>query len=152
MKKTLIWFASVLLAMALVGCESTKQEQPVTPVEPVVEHKEPMMKAVKGMIAYRERIALPDTAVVIITLEDVSLMDAPAKVLAKQTFTTEGEQVPFDFELSYDANEIEKGHHYNIRASIKIDGKLRFTTDTENLVITDKKQTTEVSLMLIGVR
>ncbi|NMU26748.1 lipo-like protein, partial [Vibrio parahaemolyticus] len=77
-------------------------------------------------VAYRERIALPPNAVVTIALEDVSLADAPAKVLAKQTFETEGKQVPLSFELSYDSNEIKPNHRYSVRARIEVDGKLRF--------------------------
>lgn len=36
------------------------------------------MKTITGTVAYRERIALPPNAVVTVTLEDVSLADAPS--------------------------------------------------------------------------
>ncbi len=80
------------------------------------------MKTITGTVAYRERIALPPHAVVTVALEDVSLADAPAKVLAKQTFETEGKQVPLAFELSYNSNDIKPNHRYSLRARIEVDG------------------------------
>ena len=40
------------------------------------------------MVAYRERIALPDDAQVTVVLQDVSKMDTAAVVIAKQQFIT----------------------------------------------------------------
>ncbi len=138
MKKALVALMSVVLGVILVGCAS----QPA---------QETQMESVKGTLAYRERIALPPNAVVTVSLQDISLADAPAIVLAKQTFTTDGEQVPFDFELSYNATEIDSRHRYSVSARIEIDGKLRFITDTNYSVITDEAKTRQVALMLKGV-
>lgn len=80
------------------------------------------MAAVKGTIAYRERIALPADAVVTVKLQDVSLQDVAAKVISEQTFTTDGAQVPFDFELSYDTKDINPKHTYSVSARIEVAG------------------------------
>ncbi|MFC1234184.1 YbaY family lipoprotein [Vibrio sp. F74] len=143
MKKTLILVLSIVMGFMLVGCESTKQAP---------EQKEVMMESIKGNISYRQRVALPPNAVVTVTLEDVSLMDVAAKKLAQQIFTTDGTQVPFDFELSYDANKIEVKHRYSVRATIHVNDTLRFTTDTAYQVITDESQTKQVDLNLVAVR
>ncbi len=143
MKKTLILVLSMVMGFALVGCESTKQAP---------EQKEAMMESIKGNISYRQRVALPPNAVVTVTLEDISLMDISAKVMAQQIFTTDGTQVPFDFELSYDANKIEARHRYSVRATIHVNDTLRFTTDTAYQVITDESQTKQVDLNLVAVR
>ncbi len=110
------------------------------------------MKTITGTVAYRERIALPPNAVVTVSLEDVSLADAPSKVLAKQTFETDGKQSPFAFELNYDSSEIQAKHTYSVRARIDVDGKLRFISDTRQAVITDEAQTHQVDIRLVGVR
>ena len=89
MKKTLLLVTSLLFGAALVGCQTSQNTE--------MESTEASMKTITGTVAYRERIALPPNAVVTIALEDVSLADAPAKVLAKQTFETEGKQVPLSF-------------------------------------------------------
>lgn len=136
MKKALALVMSVVLG----GCQSSeKQEQP-------------RVDSVTGTLAYRERIALPDNAVVTVTLQDVSLADAPAKVIAKHRFETNGAQVPFEFDLAYDTNKIEARHRYSVSARIEVDGQLRFITDTSYPVITDDAQTDNVNLRLIGVR
>jgi putative lipoprotein len=146
MKKLLLTVFSALLGLSLIGCE-TNETNPVQ--EP--KSNQVIMTSIKGNIIYREKVALPPHAVVTITLEDTSLMDVAAKKIAEQTFTTDGAQVPFDFELSYDANKIEVKHRYSVRATIRLDGKLRFTTDTANLVITDEGQTKQVNLHLVAV-
>ena len=48
---------------------------------------------VTGTITYRERIALPENAIVNVQLQDVSLQDVAATVIAETTITTPG-QVP----------------------------------------------------------
>ncbi|MEF1340929.1 YbaY family lipoprotein [Vibrio rotiferianus] len=144
MKKSLLLVTSLLFGAALVGCQSSQTTESVT--------AEASMKTITGTVAYRERIALPPHAVVTVALEDVSLADAPAKVLAKQTFETEGKQVPLSFELSYNSNDIKPNHRYSLRARIEVDGKLRFINDTSIPVITDGEQTHEANIRLVGTR
>lgn len=148
MKKALVLILSGALSSVLIGCAV----QDKSPEPKIPEQKMVMMDSIKGNIIYRERIALPSNAVVTITLEDISLLDVAAKKLAEQTFSTDGDQVPLDFELSFDANEIKANHRYGVRATIRIDGKLRFTTNSVNQVITDEKATKVVNLHLVSVR
>ncbi|PFG45901.1 putative lipoprotein [Vibrio sp. ES.051] len=144
MKKTLLLVSSLLFGAVLVGCQSSQTTNMAS--------AESSMKTITGTVAYRERIALPPNAVVTVSLEDVSLADAPAKVLAKQTFETQGKQVPFSFELNYDSNEIKPNHRYSVRARIEVDSKLRFISDTHNAVITDQAQTHQLDIRLVGTR
>lgn len=109
------------------------------------------IQSITGSVAYRERIALPDNAVVTVYLQDVSLADAPATVIAKQNFITNGMQVPLEFNLAYDSRKIKASHRYSVSARIEVDGKLRFITDTHYGVITDPEATKHVPMMLIGV-
>ena len=139
MKKALMLMASVVFGTVLMGCQSepTSQQQ--------------MQQSVTGTVAYRERILLPDNAVVIVRLQDISLADAPATLIAEQAMETQGSQVPFAYNLSYDANMIKPGHTYAVSARIEVNGKLRFITDTVYAVITDENQTQHRDLMLVGV-
>ncbi len=144
MKKTLLLVTSLLFGAVLFGCQSS----PTTEMDSA----EVSMKTITGTVAYRERIALPANAVVTVSLEDVSLADTPSKVLATQTFETDGKQVPFAFELNYDSNVIEAKHTYSVRARIEVDGKLRFISDTRYAVITDEGKTHQLDIRLVGVR
>ena len=145
MKKVFSGLLAAVLGLTLVGCQTA----PATDSKVAVESG---MTSVKGSIAYRERIALPPNAVVTVKLQDVSLADAPATVISEQTFETEGAQVPFDFELSYNSADIDARHTYSVSARIEVDGKLRFISDTSYPVITDQNKTEEVNLLLIGVQ
>ncbi|POF58588.1 lipo-like protein [Vibrio vulnificus] len=125
----------------LAGCQTS---------EPLV--KDQGIQTISGTVFYRERIALPEDAVVTLVLEDVSLADAPAKVIAKHKFITNGKQVPLSFDLAYDSKKIIANHRYNVRARIEVNGRLRFISDTIVPVITDEANTHNVEIMVVGVR
>ncbi|MEL7292085.1 MAG: YbaY family lipoprotein [Pseudomonadota bacterium] len=131
---------AVVIGSVLVGCQTSEQKQPQSKIDNIT-----------GTIAYRERIALPDDAVITVTLQDISLADAPAKVIAKHRFESNGAQVPFEFDLAYDMQKIDARHRYSLSARIEVDGQLRFITDTVYPVITDDAHTESVALRLVGV-
>ena len=78
-----------------------------------------------GEVFYLQRIALPPAATLSVSLQDVSLMDAPAVTLASQSGPVKG-QVPLPFHLSYDPAQVKPGHRYAVSARIELDGKLLF--------------------------
>lgn len=104
-----------------------------------------------GTIAYRERIALPPDAVIRVRLVDVSRADAPAVVIGEQSFEAGGRQVPFAFEIAYDAAKIDERMSYAVQARIEEDGQLRFISDQHYPVIT-RGAPTNVELVLRSVR
>lgn len=86
-----------------------------------------------GTVTYRERIALPPDSRVIVTISDVSLMDAPSVTIAQNQISTAGQQVPISFAVSYDRARIQPGRAYAVSARI-LDrrGQLIWITDTRN--------------------
>ncbi|MCG3729795.1 YbaY family lipoprotein [Vibrio cincinnatiensis] len=141
MKKIVLLVTSLVLGAVLAGCQYGSHQ-----------NTENTLASITGTVAYRERIALPEQAVVTISLQDVSLADAPAKVIATQRIETQGKQVPFNFELAYDASKIIDQNRYSVSARIEMDGQLLFITDMYYGVITDTAHTTQVDLNLVGVR
>jgi putative lipoprotein len=103
--------------------------------------------AVSGTVAYRERMAMPESAVLTMQLQDASLTngadvaDAPAKVIAEQKFTFAGHQVPLPFELHYDSAKIDPTHTYALSARITVNGQLMFLNSTTYRVITQGSPT-----------
>ncbi|GEM_PF-2945227 len=83
---------------------------------------------VSGQVGYLQRIALPEDAVLIVQLEDVSEADAPVEVLAEQKIELQGQQVPVEFELVYDRRQVDKKHRYAVAARIEDSSGLRFIT------------------------
>ncbi len=90
---------------------------------------------ITGTATYRERIALPPNAVFEAVLQDVSRADAPAVQIGRTTIESPGNP-PFEFEIGYDPAAIAPGNTYAVRASVRVDGALRFTSDTTNPVLT----------------
>lgn len=99
-------------------------------------------KAVRGEVTYRERIALPPGAVLSVQLADVSLADAPAKIIGEQTIKPAG-QVPISFEIKFDPSVIRSQMTYALQARITVDGKLMFISDVRHRLdpLTDAPQT-----------
>jgi putative lipoprotein len=123
-------FPRGLLSMVLflAGCTAT-------PVAPATGTGTATSK-VTGSITYRERIALPPSAVITVQLVDVSRADAPAVLIAEQVIPTRGRQVPFEFALAYDASRIQASHTYAVQVRIEDGGRLLFISDTVNRAIT----------------
>ena len=91
---------------------------------------------VSGMVSYLSRIALPASAIIEVKLQDVSLADAPAKVIAKEEIALGERQVPVPFELKFDPEKIDAKHMYAVSASILVNGELRFVSDEAYPVLT----------------
>ena len=92
----------------------------------------PQMVSLSGNAFYRERIALPPTAELIVQIRDVSLMDAPAPLIAETRVKTEGRQVPLAFTIDYDRAMLNPRHRYAVSARIEDGGTLRWITDTHH--------------------
>jgi putative lipoprotein len=91
---------------------------------------------ITGTVSCRERSALPSGAVVNVRLQDVSLQDAPAKLVSEVNIHTAGKQIPFHFRLPYASVDIDPSHSYAVSATIQADGKLLFISTTSYPVIT----------------
>ena len=102
--------------------------------------------------AYRERIMLPPGHVLTVKVEDVSLMDAPARVLAETSKPLEGRGPPYAVTLAVPNSQIDARHTYAVRAEIRDPaGALRFTTDTRHSVLTHGAPN-KADIMMVGVR
>ncbi|MGB2625380.1 MAG: YbaY family lipoprotein [Candidatus Acidiferrum sp.] len=91
---------------------------------------------VTGTVSYLQRMALPANAIVVVQLQDSSLADAPAKVLAEDKITLGGRQVPIRFSVIYDSAKIDERRTYTVNARILVDGQLRFVSDKSYPVLT----------------
>ena len=89
-----------------------------------------------GTITTRPRLALAPGSTVVVRVEDVSLADAPARVVAEQVIRPTA-QVPIPFALSYDPAIVDVRHRYAVRAEIRdAAGALTWTTTTHTPVFT----------------
>lgn len=98
-------FALTLLAMAAAAQENT----------------------IEGKVTYRERMAMPAGAKLVVELLDVSKADAKAVVIAKMHMEGIG-QVPVPFTISFDAGKIDSRMSYQVSARIDVAGRMMFRT------------------------
>jgi putative lipoprotein len=108
-----------LLASLVAGCGGGRRGAEIT-----------------GTVTYLQSIVLPPDAQLLVTLEDVSLQDAPAGVIAESTIPVGGKQAPLAFALEYNRRVIEKSHSYSIRAEILVGGQPRFVSGQSYPVLT----------------
>ena len=121
------------LALALVfatSCTSSMQPPPYMGVK-----KAGSGAVIEGTAAYRERIALPPSAEFEAVLQDVSRVDAAAMEIGR-TVIAHAPSPPIRFRIAYDAAKIESGHSYAVRAVIRVDGKLWFSSHAAYPVLT----------------
>jgi putative lipoprotein len=121
----------------LQGSRMIAQGKPVQSeyVEPTETNDESSEKSVTGSVTYMLRIALPAGSLLEVSLADVSLADAPARIVGKQEITTTT-QVPIAFEIKYDSSQIVPAHSYAVQARVTTDGKLSWINDTAYPVLT----------------
>ena len=139
-----IALAALASALLLAACAST-----VGPSKSTPETMQPVR--VTGTITWRERIAVPPDAEIMVRLQDVSRMDAPAIVLAEQRFKVGDRQPPYPFDLVVDAARIDPRMRYTVAARLERQGQLMFINDTSYPVITQGTGYT-ANLMLVQVR
>jgi uncharacterized lipoprotein YbaY len=106
---------------------------------------------ISGTVTYRQRVALPQSAVLTVVLLDVSRADASGGVIAEQRFETAGRQVPISFDMTFEPGRIQERNRYAVRAEIRDGDRLLFTTDTNYPVITQgNPRTVEMNLVPVG--
>lgn len=108
--------------------------------------------ALTGTVTYRQRIALPPGSVITIQLQDVSKADAAAQIIASQTITTTGENVPIPFTLAYDPAQIDPKHAYALSARITVTGQLRWINTERYAVLTNGAPTNGVEVVVQPAR
>lgn len=85
---------------------------------------------------YRERIMLPPGHVLTVRVEDVSLADAPAQVLAEASEPLTGGP-PYRVTLGFPTSQIDPRNTYAARAEIRdAAGALVFVTNTRHAILT----------------
>ena len=123
--------ALVLMALSLTSCNAKSE--------------------VTGTITYKQRIALPSDAVITVQIQDVSLADAPAKVIGEQVIEEPG-QVPIPYAVEYRYRDIEDSHMYAMQARIEdADGNLLFINDTAFPVLTQGFPAEDVEILVVPV-
>lgn len=126
---------AAVVALAIAGCTESEPQKADS-------------KTIAGTATYLERIALPPDAQLRVTLEDVSLADAPSVTVSEYEAALKG--VPANWELSYDPAKMQAGHSYAIAAKITSGDKLLFITTTRNELVNGVPGESDLVLQRVG--
>lgn len=86
-----------------------------------------------------------------VQIQDVSLADAPAKVVGEQMIDGGGKSLPIPYEVAYDATAIEDRNSYSMMIRIEgKDGSLIYISDTNTPVITNGSPTQNVDVNMVS--
>jgi putative lipoprotein len=106
-------------------------------------------RVLSGTVTYRERMALPPSAMLEVKLVDVSLADAPSTTIAEVSKPVTG-QVPIPYELTFDRARIQPRRSYALQARITVDGQLWFITTARHSVFTGEADSTDILVQRVG--
>jgi putative lipoprotein len=142
------WYAAMLFLVALLinGCATSPSSQPN-----VASSTSSLAGVVTGNASYRERVALLPGAVMRVTLEDVSMADAAATVIAETIIQPE-RQVPIPFTLPYDPARIDPSHRYAIRVRIENEQGGAMWATTQHYGVITQGNPDHVDVLLEQVR
>ena len=127
---------TLCLSVLDVGCHRAR---------PTIGHDE----AVTGSVTYRERIALPTNARLVVHLLDIDAPDVPDCIVASSERAIE-HAVPVPFELKYDPHGIVTGIQYGIAAEIRVGDEVWFESAKPSPILT-KGHGTHIDLVLMRV-
>ena len=123
LKPLSVTLASALAVVMVPGCATV--EPASAPPAPAGQSGS-QAKAVRGSIVYREKVALPPDAEIVVRLLDVTRPDRPA-MIASVSVKSAGRQVPIPFALPIDPAKVT-GRLHALHATIRFDGRTRFVT------------------------
>jgi putative lipoprotein len=112
---------------------------------------QPKKAKVSGTIEFKGEAKFEADAVARVTLQDVSLEDAPAKKIGEQVIK-DLKKFPIPFEVDYDPAVIEKGHTYAVQVRLETKERLDYINDTRVEVISSGKPTKDVKVVVIRVK
>lgn len=107
--------------------------------------------AVTGSVSYLVRMALPEDAIVTVSIHNKQLADAPPEMtlLGEQVIPAQGSQVPIAYAVEYDPTAVQEGALYSIGARITDGaGNLLFVSTTVIPVITNGNPTENVEIIV----
>jgi putative lipoprotein len=111
----------------------------------------PKKEKVSGTIEFNQDAQFTADTVARVTLQDVSLADAPAKKIGEQVIK-DLKKFPIPFEVEYDPAAIEKGHTYALQVRIETKDRLDYINDKRVEVISSGKPSKDVKVPVIRVK
>jgi len=134
-----IWVSTLFFAL-LFGCQSKGGD---ADTKSGVQNDQP---TITGVISYRERKTLPPDAEVRMRLVDLN-QTGDAQVVSAIDFLTEGNQIPLDFAIPYDQDQLDENGNFALEGDIIFADRYIFEELQPVSVITNGKRKDVVVMM-----
>lgn len=126
--KTLLLICLALAVTGVLGCSFFKKEEKRQISEPESDPKLPI-QWIQVAVNYADGSLLPQSAILTLTLEDVSRMDLPPVIIGEKTLDVSGKP-PFLTRVGYDPDVVKKTNTYTLRAVITHYDRLLYVSNT----------------------
>lgn len=100
---------------------------------------------ITGSVTYLERIALPDDAILTVSLDAFPPGDHIS--LSEVSLRLGGAQVPFEFSIPYSTRWINNDSTYGVRAEIRSGNRVLFESNAHEMVISDGNTAAHMTLV-----
>ena len=105
---------------------------------------------VTGTITFDGEQAIPEDAVLVVQLRDVSLQDAAAPLIASQTIE-DAARFPVDFAVPYEPDDIDPSATYGLQVRVTLHDRLIYINDTAFDVLTRGNPSRGIDMWVIAV-
>ncbi|ENU1226872.1 MULTISPECIES: YbaY family lipoprotein [Providencia] len=145
------YIVSLLVLLMLVGCEgnSTKPNEKALNAKNSNNNQTVDSGKIEGRVVILQNTALPEGAVVTITLADTTVADLPALILSQKYYNSVNNRPTIPFELTYQKNEVRQEGRLVVNATVNANGKLLYISDGVAEVI-NNGITTNVELLMVS--
>ncbi|MEY0973531.1 YbaY family lipoprotein [Providencia huaxiensis] len=145
------YIVSLLVLLMLVSCEgnSTKPNEKALNAKNSNNNQTVDSGKIEGRVVILQNTALPEGAVVTITLADTTVADLPALILSQKYYNSVNNRPTIPFELTYQKNEVRQEGTLVVNATVNADGKLLYISDSAVEVI-NNGITKNVELLMVS--
>ncbi|WP_294911037.1 YbaY family lipoprotein [Tatumella sp. UBA2305] len=146
--KSMHIISGLVIALSVTAC-ADKTDVPVGALKAPGISANVAQPVISGAVFVRQRIALPENAVLTVTLSDASNGTGPTRVIAQKVQKISGQQAPLHYKLPFNGRDVNPQGQVLLSAAITLDGRVIFASESLQPVtagITQRKD-----LMLVAV-
>ena len=131
------YMISLLMLIFLAGCEGNNASPPEKRVKGKSNHENQKVDigTISGNIIIGKSMGLSENVDLTVTMLDNSFVELPALILSQKHYTSLDNQVTIPYELTYHKDEIRSQAKITVSATLYVDGKLIYITDSPTEVI-----------------
>ena len=127
--KSMHIISGLVIALSVTACADNTGVPAGSPPAPGISTAA-AQPVISGAVFIRQRIALPEDAVLTVTLADASGGTGPTRVIAQKTERLSGQQAPLHYTLPFNGREVSPQGQVLLSAAITLNGRVIFSSES----------------------